>query len=63
MIERINPFQHGAFGHYSQGVKIDLGPKTTVLVVGQIALNDDGLSKIGSRSLEISCSNYPQQTK
>jgi hypothetical protein len=40
MIERINPFQHGAFGHYSQGVKIDLGPKTTVLVVGQIALND-----------------------
>lgn len=42
MIERINPFQHGAFGHYSQGVKIDLGAKTMVLVAGQIALNDDG---------------------
>jgi reactive intermediate/imine deaminase len=42
MIERINPFQFNAFGHYSQGVKIDLGTKTMVLVAGQIALNDDG---------------------
>jgi 2-iminobutanoate/2-iminopropanoate deaminase len=42
MIERINPFQHGAFGHYSQGVRIDLGTKTMVLVAGQIALSDDG---------------------
>ncbi len=42
MIERINPFQLNAFGHYSQGVKIDLGTKTMVLVAGQIALNDDG---------------------
>ncbi len=42
MIERINPFQHGAFGYYSQGVKIDLGLKTMVLVAGQIALHDDG---------------------
>ncbi|HMQ55358.1 MAG TPA: Rid family hydrolase [Anaerolineae bacterium] len=42
MIERINPFQHGAFGYYSQGVKIDLGPKTMILVAGQIALNNDG---------------------
>ena len=42
MIERINPFQFNAFGHYSQGVKVDLGTKTMVLVAGQIALNDDG---------------------
>ncbi len=42
MIERINPFQFNAFGHYSQGVKIDLGTKTMVLVAGQLALNDDG---------------------
>lgn len=42
MIERVNPFQHGAFGHYSHGAKIDLGPKTMVLVAGQIAPNDDG---------------------
>lgn len=42
MIERINPFQYGAFGHYSQGVKIDLGTKVMVLVAGQLALNDDG---------------------
>lgn len=42
MIERINPFKFGSFGHYSQGVKIDLGTKTMILVAGQIALNDDG---------------------
>ena len=37
MIERINPFQYGAFGHYSQGVKIDLGTKVMILVAGQLA--------------------------
>ena len=42
MIERINPFQFNAFGRYSQGVKIDLGTKTMVLVAGQLALNEDG---------------------
>jgi enamine deaminase RidA (YjgF/YER057c/UK114 family) len=42
MIERINPFQFSSFGHYSQGVKSDLGPKTMVLVAGQIAWDDDG---------------------
>lgn len=42
MIERINPFKYGAFGHYSQGVKVDLGTKTMILVAGQLALNDDG---------------------
>lgn len=42
MIERINPFQFASFGHYSQGVKIDLGVKTMVLVAGQLALDDDG---------------------
>jgi enamine deaminase RidA (YjgF/YER057c/UK114 family) len=42
MIERINPFQINVFGHYSQGVKIDLGTKTMVLVAGQLALNEDG---------------------
>ena len=42
MIERINPFKIGTFGYYSQGVKIDLGTKTMVLVAGQLALNEDG---------------------
>lgn len=42
MIERINPFQFSTFGYYSQGVKIDLGTKTMVLVAGQLALNEDG---------------------
>ena len=42
MIERINPFQYSMFGHYSQGVKIDLGTKVMILVAGQLALNDDG---------------------
>ena len=42
MIERLNPFQFSTFGHYSQGVKIDLGPKTMILTAGQLALNDDG---------------------
>jgi len=42
VIERINPFKFNAFGHYSQGVKIDLGTKTMVLVAGQIALEEDG---------------------
>ena len=42
MIERINPFTIGSFGYYSQGVKIDLGTKTMVLVAGQLALNEDG---------------------
>jgi len=42
MIERINPFQYSAFGHYSQGVKIDLGTKVMILVAGQLALNEDG---------------------
>ena len=42
MIERINPFQFNAFGHYSQAVKIDLGLKTMVLLAGQLALNEDG---------------------
>ncbi|KAA3647866.1 MAG: hypothetical protein DWQ07_02445 [Chloroflexi bacterium] len=41
MIERINPFSFGAFGHYSQGIKIDLGVKTMVLVAGQLAINED----------------------
>ena len=30
MTERLNPFGFSAFGHYSQGVKIDLGTKTIV---------------------------------
>jgi 2-iminobutanoate/2-iminopropanoate deaminase len=42
MIERINPFHVSTFGYYSQGVKIDLGTKTMILVAGQLALNDDG---------------------
>jgi len=42
MIEKINPFNFDAFGHYSQGVKVDLGNKTMVLVAGQLALNEDG---------------------
>jgi 2-iminobutanoate/2-iminopropanoate deaminase len=42
MIEHINPFQVSTFGYYSQGVKIDLGTKTMILVAGQLALNDDG---------------------
>ena len=42
MIERINPFEFDAFGHYSQAVKVDLGLKTMVLVAGQLALNEDG---------------------
>ena len=42
MTERINPFSFGAFGHYSQGVKIDLGTKTMIITAGQIALNDEG---------------------
>ena len=42
MIERINPFKINTFGHYSQGVKIDLGTKIMVLVAGQLALHDDG---------------------
>ena len=42
MIERINPFSFDSFGHYSQGVKIDLGTKTMILVAGQLALNDEG---------------------
>ena len=42
MIERINPFKINTLGHYSQGVKIDLGAKTMVLVAGQLALDEDG---------------------
>jgi 2-iminobutanoate/2-iminopropanoate deaminase len=42
MIERINPFQLKTFGYYSQGVKIDLGTKTMILVAGQLALHEDG---------------------
>jgi 2-iminobutanoate/2-iminopropanoate deaminase len=42
MIERINPFQFNTFGYYSQGVKIDLGTKTMILVAGQLALHEDG---------------------
>ena len=42
MIERINPFQFSTFGYYSQGVKIDLGTKTMILVAGQLALKEDG---------------------
>ena len=42
MIERINPFRINTFGHYSQGVKIDLGTKTMILVAGQLALHEDG---------------------
>lgn len=42
MIERINPFSYGSFGYYSQGVKIDLGTKTMILVAGQLALDDTG---------------------
>jgi 2-iminobutanoate/2-iminopropanoate deaminase len=42
MTERLNPFGFNAFGHYSQGIKINLGNKTMVLTAGQIALNDDG---------------------
>lgn len=42
MIERINPFEFSTFGYYSQGVKIDLGTKTMILVAGQLALNEDG---------------------
>ena len=42
MTERLNPFGFSAFGHYSQGVKIDLGTKTMIITAGQIALGDDG---------------------
>jgi len=42
MNEKINPFKFSAFGHYSQGVKIDLGTKSMILVAGQLALNEDG---------------------
>jgi len=42
MIERIDPFHVDTFGYYSQGIKIDLGQKTMVLVAGQLALNEDG---------------------
>ena len=42
MAERLNPFGFNAFGHYSQGVKIDLGTKTMIITAGQIALDDDG---------------------
>ena len=42
MIERLNPFQFGSFGHYSQGVRIPLGEKTMILTAGQLALHDDG---------------------
>ena len=42
MNERLNPFGFSAFGHYSQGVTIDLGTKTMILTAGQIALDDDG---------------------
>ena len=42
MNERLNPFGFNAFGHYSQGVKIDLGTKTMIITAGQIALGDDG---------------------
>lgn len=42
MIERFDPFAINTFGHYSQGVKIDLGTKTMILVAGQLALNEDG---------------------
>ena len=42
MNERLNPFGFNAFGHYSQGVKIDLGTKTMIITAGQIALDDDG---------------------
>ena len=42
MIERLNPFQFGTFGYYSQGMKINLGPKTMILTAGQLALDDDG---------------------
>jgi hypothetical protein len=34
MVERLNPFQFGSFGYYSQGMKIDLGPKTMILTAG-----------------------------
>jgi len=42
MIEKINPFNFNTFGHYSQGVKVDLGNKTMIFVAGQLALNEDG---------------------
>ena len=42
MTERLNPFGFNAFGHYSQGIKINLGDKTMVITAGQIALDDDG---------------------
>ena len=42
MVEQLNPFQFGAFGHYSQGIKIDLGTKTMILTAGQLALDDTG---------------------
>ncbi|GAB4580306.1 MAG: Rid family detoxifying hydrolase [Anaerolineales bacterium] len=42
MIEHINPFKIGTFGHYSQGIKINLGTKTMILVAGQLALHEDG---------------------
>ncbi len=42
MTERLNPFGFNAFGHYSQGIKIDLGTKTMIITAGQIALDDDG---------------------
>jgi 2-iminobutanoate/2-iminopropanoate deaminase len=42
MAERLNPFGFNAFGHYSQGVKIDLGTKILIITAGQIALDDDG---------------------
>ena len=42
MTERLNPFSFGAFGYYSQGVKIDLGTKTMIITARQIALNNEG---------------------
>lgn len=42
MIEKINPQSIKTFGAYSQGIKIDLGSKTMILVAGQIAVDSDG---------------------
>lgn len=42
MTEHLNPFGFSVFGHYSQGVMIDLGTKTMIITAGQIALDDDG---------------------
>ena len=43
MIEKINPPNIRTFGAYSQGIKIDLGRRTMILVAGQLAADAEGV--------------------